>query len=152
MKSGKSLKTIATENPRRIGQPENLRAVKHHLLRSDGTEQAFAADAAAKLAYTDPEAAQQIRGTLEQVADGFHQQPVRERVDRALFHIDSQIDVSDLDSSDTISASSQTGDENTRVYKQGESTPNANYCRICGTELPHSGPTNYCPGCGTELD
>lgn len=57
MQSVKSLKSIAVNNPRRIGKTENHCAVKHHLLRSDGTEQAFTADAIVKLANPDLHAA-----------------------------------------------------------------------------------------------
>lgn len=151
MQSAKSLKSIAVNNPRRIGRTENLRAVKHHLLRSDGTEQAFAADAIVKLANADPHAAQKLRGTLEQPSSERHQPRVNERVDRAVSHIESQINTPGPPYADQLEERTTNQDENTQIYHQQQSTTDANYCAVCGTELPATGPANYCPGCGAEV-
>lgn len=92
---------------------ENLCAVKHHLLTSDGTEQAFTADAIVKFANADPHAAQKLRRTLEQLSSERHQSRVNERVDRAISHIESQINTRGPPYSDQIEESTSNQDENT---------------------------------------
>lgn len=151
MRSAKSLKSIAIDNPRRVGKPENLRAAKHHLSTSSGKEQAFAADAIVKLAYADPHSAQQIRATLEQVDEEPHQREVKERVARALTHIDSQIDTSSSPPADRIGYGTEPSDEDTQIYRTEQTQTDPNYCPACGIELPDTGPANFCPGCGADV-
>lgn len=151
MKSAKSLKLAAVDDPHRIGQTHNLRAVKHHLTSSDPTAQALAAEAAEKLASAEPSRAQLIRPTLEETASRSSPEIVTQRAIRALSHIDSQLDTDPSQNTESIGTANSRQNEQTQIYQPGNSTVARNYCSVCGTKLPDTGPRNFCPGCGTEL-
>ena len=158
MKPAKTLKKVAVDNPKQIGREDNLRAVRHHLENSSETDRAFAADAAVKLANADPHAAQKIRQTLEEVAYGSAPRTVteraraaKERAQRALQHIDSQVDAKSSATATVPGEADPTGNKNTQVYHRQDSASEQNYCSACGTKLPSTGPNNFCPGCGAEV-